>query len=223
MIASPVTFLRRRLKALSQSGAWPRFMVGRRGRGGGVGNVAARVSLFVEVVDLIPLRQSSHDEDGLPAALKRSSCSRRSGFRLRCGTVAVVEDPRARCRCGGEVVGVAGEFLRVLDVDLEAGAATVHVCIRRYVLDELNHVGFGGGVVMPPVPVGVHEIEVDAVVACGDDAVQVVVEDALPLGLPVADLVVAGPVGVRRAEPRWRAGIGLPVPVGVPALLPVPA
>ena len=74
-----------------------------------------------------------------------------------------------------------------------------------------------------PVLVGVNDVEVDPVVAGSEDLVHVGVDYLLPGQVPVADLVVARPVGVRASEPRWGAGVGSAVAVSVPALLPVSA
>src|SRR5215207_5137118 len=70
--------------------------------------------------------------------------------------------------------------------------------------------------------VGVHDVEVGPVVSGGENFVQVVVDYPLPGRLPVADLVVARPVGVRGSEPRRCSCVGPTVPVRVPATLPIP-
>jgi hypothetical protein len=71
------------------------------------------------------------------------------------------------------------ELLGILNEDLEVGVSSRFAGVGREILDEVHDVGFGGGVVRGAGPsgllglVGVHDVEVDAVVAGSEGLVQV--------------------------------------------------
>ncbi len=151
----------------------------------------------------------SHRVDGSPP-----------GSQLRLGHV--VDDP-------GRVLGADEE---VLEACLGPGAGRDRGDeVRHVVRAERKVTGCSGsavvgrglpgfdGLLAPPVVVGVHDVQVDPVESRVHDLVQragtpAVEQDTLPSRVPVADLVVAFPVGVFLPEPV-RGG-------RVPVLLPVP-
>jgi hypothetical protein len=113
------------------------------------------------------------------------------------------------------------ELFGVLDEDLELRIILRYAGVGRDVLDVADYLVFDRDVGLPglPVLVGVHDVQVDAV----EDLVHVLVDYLLPVLIPVADLIVARPVGVRASQPRRAGGVGSAVAVLVPTALPVPA
>lgn len=117
----------------------------------------------------------------MPACLKRSSWSTdHSTSPAGWWRVAVVEDVGlADVARRLHVVGMVRELLGILNEDLEVGVSSRFAGVGREILDEVHDVGFGGGVVRGAGPsgllglVGVHDVEVDAVVAGSEGLVQV--------------------------------------------------